>query len=311
MRMINLRLLALAVALEQHRNFGRAADAVNLSQPSFSRGIAALESECGTRLFDRTNRGVEPTDAGKLLLSRARSLLMEAAGLQDALKDLIGLQSGRLSVAAGPYALEISVEEAVARLTTLHPQLQLELIEGKWLEIAPKLLGGEVDIGVMDTTIVIDDSRFTVEQLPTHTGVFYCRAGHPLAGGAPVSLAELLTFPLVGTVAPQRAMPPIPPGSYGMQKVPATGELMPHTTTTSVAAARAIIGRTNGIGMAFASQVANELQAGTFVVLDVECPPPTSAYGIVYLKDRTLPPAAAKFIAILKEVEAELIAGSS
>jgi DNA-binding transcriptional LysR family regulator len=310
MRMMNLRLLSLAVALDRHRNFGRAADSMHLSQPSFSRGIAALEAECEVRLFDRTNRGVEPTAAGTLLLARARTLLQDVVGLQEALKDFNGLRSGRLKIAAGPYALDLSIREAVVRTMTLHPQLQIELIEGKWLQIAPSLLNGEVDIGVMDTSIVQDDSRFSLQQLPTHVGVIYCRAKHPLAGAGVVSFADLLEFPVVATTIPARALPPIPRGARGIRQDPATGELAPHITATSVAAAREIIKRTNGIGLATASMIVEEVRAGILVILDVDFEAPRSSYGIVFLKDRTLSPAAAKFIAVLNAVEDELIAAS-
>ncbi len=113
-----LRLLEFAVALDAHRSFGRAAEATSVTQPTFSRGIAALEAAIGARLFDRSNRRVEPTAAGSLLLARGRPLLSAAAGLREVLGEYEDLRSGRVSVGAGPYALDVSVLDGVARFAS-------------------------------------------------------------------------------------------------------------------------------------------------------------------------------------------------
>jgi DNA-binding transcriptional LysR family regulator len=70
---LDLRLLHQALVLEHHRNFARAAEALNLTQPALSRSIAGLEAALGERLFDRTPQGVEPTAFGRMLLARARA----------------------------------------------------------------------------------------------------------------------------------------------------------------------------------------------------------------------------------------------
>lgn len=68
---IDLRLLRYALALAEHRNFARAANAVHISQPSLSVAIQQLEEMAGTRLFERTTRsGVEPTDVGWCCLNK-------------------------------------------------------------------------------------------------------------------------------------------------------------------------------------------------------------------------------------------------
>ena len=64
--MNNLRLLEYALALDKHRSFHRAAQAVRVTQPTFSRGIAAFEATLGARLFDRSNRHVESMPGGVL-----------------------------------------------------------------------------------------------------------------------------------------------------------------------------------------------------------------------------------------------------
>jgi DNA-binding transcriptional LysR family regulator len=304
--MNELRLLSLAVALDQHRNFGRAAEAAGVTQPTFSRAIASLEAAVRTRLFDRSNRRVEPTPAGQVLLARARALLAESQSLRDALGEYQNLRSGRIAIGVGPYPLDISVAESVARLNRRFPLLQIEVIEGQWRDFGPKVLSGEVELAVVEASIVATDPRFRVERFPAHQGHFYCRTGHPLAKRRQVSLPEILEFPLVGVRIPGRALPlPLPSGS-GLLIDPVSGDLLPRITTTSVAASRAIVGRTDGIGLAVSSQIAEDVRAGKLAVLPFQVPTLRTAYGIAYLEGKSLSPGAEAFIGVLRQVEAEI-----
>lgn len=307
--MNNLRLLEYAVALDQHRSFGRAAEAMRVTQPSFSRGIASLEATLGARLFDRSSRRVEPTAEGKVLVERARRLLADATGIHDALDDYQNLRSGRLTVGVGPYPLDLSVTECVVRLSARHPLLQLELIEGSWRDFTARLLTGEVEVAVMEATNVAQDSRIEVEALPAHQGCFFCRRGHPLAGRTGVTFGQILQYPFVGVRMPIRAIASARLDKRWLSLDPITGDAIPHIATTSFAAARAIIKRTDGIGIAAPAQLAEDTRQGALHILDADASAVRSGYGIAYLRGRSLSPGARAFVATLKEVEAEL-AGS-
>lgn len=75
---LDLRLVRSFTVLAELRHFGRAAAALHLAQPSLSRQIRRLEDQLGARLLDRTPQGTELTDAGRVLLPRARALLRAA-----------------------------------------------------------------------------------------------------------------------------------------------------------------------------------------------------------------------------------------
>jgi DNA-binding transcriptional LysR family regulator len=301
----HLRLIEYAVALDQHRSFARAAQSMRVTQPTFSRGIAALEQRYEVRLFLRSSRRVEPTPEGTVFLRHAAALIAEAVHLRDALGDYRGLRSGRIVVGVGPYPLDISVIECVARLTTRHPLLQIELVEGQWRAFGPKLLSGVIEVAVVEASILAADPRFEVEALPPHPGCFYCRHGHPLAGVTGVTLAQILDYPSVGVRMPVRGFAAGKLRPKQLVLDPLTGDVVPHIATTSLAAARAIVKRTDGIGMAVPIQVAEDVRNGKLAILDADTRSFRSGYGIARLRDKKPSPGVLAFIDTLKAVEGE------
>ena len=120
----------------------------------------------------------------------------------------------------------------------------------------------------METAFVAADARFQVDALPAHQGCFFSRRGHPLDGRLGVTLPELVQFPMVGVRMPPRA---IAPGrSSHLSLDPVTGDVIPHIATTSFAAAKAIIARTDGIGIAAPVQLIEDIERGALAILDAD-----------------------------------------
>jgi DNA-binding transcriptional LysR family regulator len=227
-------------------------------------------------------------------------------GLRDALDEYRQLRSGRVVIGAGPYALDLSVIETVVRLATQFPRLQFEIIEGHWRDFGPRLLNAEVELAVVELSIVAKDPRFQVDPLPAHAGCFYCRAGHPLAGRKGVTLTELLEYPLVNVRIASRTVEPgkLRPSPFVVDAL--TGDMLPSITTTSIATARAIIKRTNGIGIAAPVQLAEDLRLGAVDIIDAGAGVLQSSYGVAWLRGKALSPGAQAFVSCLKAVEAEM-----
>lgn len=304
--MDNLRLVEYAVALATHRSFARAAKAMQVTQPTFSRGIASLEKELDARLFDRTTRRVEPTSAGLVFLERADTLLADAVRLRESIKDYNQLLSGQLVIAAGPYPVELSVIAALARVATRHPALRIRLVEGPWREFLGRLFSGAADLAVMEATSLADDHRLDVEFLPRHRGCLFCRAGHPLAGRANLSREDLDPYPMVGVPTLRELRQRMGKTASRFDVDPVTGDIIPHLNVTSIASMREMVMRTDGIGLCTLEQIRREPGADRFAVLDVDFDLPSTGYGIVSLRGRSRSPAAETFVQTLKEVEAEL-----
>src|SRR5512137_2423227 len=196
---IELRLIRHGMALAQHGNFARAAEALHLTQPSLSRSIAALEAQLGVPLFDRTPKGVLPTAFGRVLLERGALVLRREAELRREIELLAALDAGSLVVGAGPYMNDVSVARALGRMLASHPRLQVECRSLHPAEVVRQVLAEQVDVGVSNIAGLDRDERLVVEPLPVQRVYLACRPGHPLTQEAAPTLQRALQFPLVTT----------------------------------------------------------------------------------------------------------------
>src|ERR1700690_627313 len=97
---MELRQLRYLVALAEERHFTRAAAREHIAQPALSQQIRRLEEEVGLSLAQRTTRNVTITDAGEVLIARARRILAELDAARDELQGLRGVQTGHVMVGA-------------------------------------------------------------------------------------------------------------------------------------------------------------------------------------------------------------------
>jgi len=134
------------VAVAQHRNMGRAAAALGLTQPALTRAVARLEVLAGQRLFTRHPKGVEPTPAGSAFLRRALRICREH---QDALGELRQLRSGHLGVLRVAYSPSVDEQllgGALRQLLQERPAARLQLTQRLMQELFEPLAAGEFDL---------------------------------------------------------------------------------------------------------------------------------------------------------------------
>ena len=97
--MLDTRRLKVLCEVARRGSFSAAADALGYTQPAVSRQIATLEAEVGAMLVLRVPHGAVLTDAGRLLVERAESILARLADAEAELRALAGLEGGRLRLA--------------------------------------------------------------------------------------------------------------------------------------------------------------------------------------------------------------------
>ena len=187
--------LSAFVAVADHGGFSAAAGQLHLTQPAISKRIALLEASLQARLFDRLGRQVVLTEAGRLLLPRARQMLAEAEAARRALQDLGQDIGGRLSVATSHHIGLHRLPAPLRRFTALHPRAALDIRFMDSEQAYAQVQHGEVELAVttlgpteapLHATMVWDD--------PLH---FAVAPDHPLARLTKATLADIAAHPAV------------------------------------------------------------------------------------------------------------------
>src|ERR1700678_871739 len=126
---MDLRQLRYLVALAEELNFTRAAASEHIAQPALSQQVRRLEEELGLALVERTTRHVSLTDAGELLVVRARRVLAELESAHTELEALRGMYTGHVTIGAMHTMGPIDVSLVLARFHELHPDVGLTVRE--------------------------------------------------------------------------------------------------------------------------------------------------------------------------------------
>ncbi|VCU71160.1 HTH-type transcriptional regulator GbpR [Pigmentiphaga humi] len=132
----------------ERRSLSRAANELNLTQPSVTKAIYELEKFVGAPLFERSNRGVVPTELAHLLGRRVKTLMAELRYMTDELNAALTGESGHVIVGTLIAASAKLLPEAISLLMRDHPGIRVTISEGPSSQLFPALATGDLDIVV-------------------------------------------------------------------------------------------------------------------------------------------------------------------
>lgn len=195
---MELRHLRYSIAVAEELHFGRAARQLGISQPPLSQQIQALEQELGARLFERTNRRVELSEAGRLFLEEARLVLAQVDRAADVARRAQLGELGEMKIgftSSAPF--NSSLPKAIYAFRQAYPAVHLNLQEMSSKSVADALLDETIEIGLM-RPLALPDSLSVVELLREPL-VAVLSVAHPLAQAEQrgIELKELATEPFV------------------------------------------------------------------------------------------------------------------
>ncbi|MFJ7904226.1 LysR family transcriptional regulator [Streptomyces sp. NPDC096198] len=186
---LDLRLVRYFAAVAEHRHFGRAAEALHVTQPSLSRQIRRLEQQLGAQLLDRAPQGTRLTGAGEVFLPLAKSLLRSAA--QAASRTRAAAEPSRIVVG---YLSHLIVTPAVRELRRRRPDAEVQSLHVEWNDARAALLDHRVDAVVARLPFATDGLHVTV--LYAEPRSLVVPRDHRLAGKESVTLDDVADEPL-------------------------------------------------------------------------------------------------------------------
>lgn len=188
---MELSQLRYLVALAEELHFTRAAAREHIAQPALSQQIRRLEEEVGLALVERTTRRVSITDAGELLVARARRMLAELEAANAELGALRGVQSGHVVVGTMHTMGPIDVALVLAEFHNRHPGIELTVRENDSEELAEMLRVDELDLAFLSVTDRMESHGLGLHQLVSEELVVVLPPSHGLAGRARIRMTDL------------------------------------------------------------------------------------------------------------------------
>lgn len=298
---LTMRHLRMVVAIVEEGNLVRAARRLNMTQSAVTKALQEVEALTRTHLFDRSNRGVAPTLFGDTLAEHARLVLTQLEHAEEHLSDLRDGRGGRVAIGTLLAASAELLPSAIVRLRSERPKLVVKIVEGTDDMLIPALKAGELDLVIGRLSERRESVNLNQEVLTEDSACVVVRPGHPLAGRARLSLAELTQWEWI-----------LPPPETNMRRqiditfMEEGLEPPVHAIdSVSLLTNRQLLRATDHLGV-FPAQVARqEATLGSVVILPVVLRATAGLIGITTRANTRLSPAAGVFVETLRAVAAE------
>lgn len=275
------------LALAARGKMTRAAESLHLTQPAVSSQLARLESELGTRLFDRTPRGMTLTEAGRAFRVHAEGALERLEDGRRALGELRGLERGTLRIGGGATATTYLLPPLLGRFHARWPGIRLFLREQGSRAVVDAVVAGELDLGVVTLPIVEPEgAQLAIERWVEDELVLIVPRRHRLARQRRFGWADLAGQPLVLFEAGTAVRELIDHGLAGAGIAPSIAMEL-----RSIESIKQMVAQ--GIGAGFVSRFALPRRARALVCQEG---PLRRDLALVHRRDRTLPAAARAFL---------------
>lgn len=265
----------------------RAAEALHLTQPAVSGQLARLEAELGTRLFDRTPRGMALTPAGQAFRVHVEAALERLEDGRRALSELRGLERGALRLGGGATATTYLLPPLLGRFHARYPGIRLFLREQGSRAVVEAVVSGELDLGVVTLPVAPPEgASLAIERWIGDELVLIVPPGDPLARRRRFRWGDLSGRPMVLFEAGSAVREVI---DQGLARAGIAVQIA--MELRSIESIKQMVAQ--GIGAGFVSRFALPRRARA---LTCEDEPLRRDLALVYRRDRTLPAAARAFL---------------
>ncbi|WP_438985274.1 LysR family transcriptional regulator [Aequoribacter sp.] len=287
--MFNLNQLNHFRLVTETGNFASAARRAHITQPALSNSIRTLEEHIGVQLFDRSERPIRVTPAGRDLLVRVDVLLAEAKNLKKEIGYLVQGLAGELRIGMTAHSAA-SIGGAIL---------------GKWLTENGRV---RADVSVASTSVLLDllrkekldliigdgrdlptrSSEFEMASIPPQQGRVFCRAGHPVLDLPKLSFQDLLPYRFAGAHFPTIMIDHLA-DLFGLRS---RDDIELAIESDNIAIVRDAVIHSDLMLLTLPSCVSNELAAKLIVELPIELGTPAN-WQTVTLKNAIAHPAIA------------------
>jgi LysR family transcriptional regulator, regulator for genes of the gallate degradation pathway len=289
------------LTLAEQGSYVAAARATGVSSPALHRAVRDLEAGTGVELVERKGRGLGLTHAGQIL---ARGFTIGIAEVRAALEEC-SKQEGRLAIGAMALSRSLLLPATLARLISAQPDVQADVVEGSYLELAELLRDGRIDI-LIGALRKRPGHELRQEALFTDRLTIIGRAGHPLASKV-ADFEDLAAYPWIvarrASGLLERWQQMFDHASVPRPKAP--------IQCGSVALIRGVLVRSNLLTLLSRNQVNTDIVAGSLIQIRSDIPDTMRTIGAITRRDWYPTALQELFMTLLREVAQETYSGTA
>jgi DNA-binding transcriptional LysR family regulator len=291
------------VAAADYRHFRRAADHLNVTQPSLTRSIQLLESILDVQLFDRGPRGVTLTVFGEAFLPHARSLINDRERAVSAIQEIKGLGQGQIRVAVARSFVNEIVPSAIMEIIQKSPHIVINIIESHIPAALDLLREGSLDLCFGLHAPWLDQTNITFDAMWERRLFMVGRASHPLAGSQENTLEALAAYPWIIPDEDELVLR----WRHGFERLGIAVPASP-IRTSSFSLLRSCLLAGDFVSPMEQDSMRSELKSGQLVVLRKNEPESNFQMGVFSRSGRTMTPVAQALIAAVQKAGNALVA---
>ena len=288
----SLRQFQIFDAVARERSYTRAAEVLHLTQPAVFTQVKQLEDQLGQPLIERVGKTLYLTEAGEAARETARELLDAVARLRMRLADLDGLARGRLKLAVVSTA-KYDLPARIGAFLERHPGIDVALTVGNRQDLIARFAANEDDLYILGAPP--EGMEVVAERFAENPLVVIAPPGHPLAGRARLTAADLAAEPFVMREAGSGTR-------AAAERFFAAAGVAPRVRMELGAneAVKAAVMAGLGLSVLSRGTAALELDHGYLVTLDVAGFPLLRHWYVAHPRGKRLSVAAEAFLALLR-----------
>jgi len=301
-RKFRLRHVELVAELFDCRSISKASRRLNLSQPTLTKALRDIESTLGLALFERTNRGLEPTPYGEIFARHAKIVLAQLRHAAEELESLHAGYSGKVTVGTLLAASASILPDAIVLLKKERPGVAISVVVGTYDILVPSLLVGDLDMVLGRMPEQGRTRSLVYEEFYAEPICLVTRRGHPLTRRRRLGLKDLTN---------EAWLLPLPETSLRRQVERAFLEAnapLPKNVIESVSILtnRVLLRKSDCIGVMPYHVALDDVEQQLLAILPVKLKSIESPVGAILRAPANLPPAAAALLECLRVAAREV-----
>ncbi|OPA78567.1 LysR family transcriptional regulator [Paenibacillus selenitireducens] len=295
---MNFHQLHIFFTVSEKGSFSAAAHALHMTQPAVTMQVQSLEEYFGARLFNRSTKRIELSEAGRALLPFARKSIELIRETDLAMSKFTHMVQGRLQLGASLTIGEYMLPRMLGPFGQQYPNITISMKVMNTAQILEEIINHQLNFGLIEAPVHHPDMH--IEAVMRDELKLIVPAKHALAEAEVVSVDEVLKYPFI-LREPGSGTRQVMEEQFARKNIDMKHDIRTVMELGSTGAIKSAVEAGLGITLLSPSSVKHEVALGLVKILDIEELSFHRQFYSIYLKSALLPISAVTFLTFLRE----------